>query len=697
MRPVAHLPDFPSQTASASTEDAGMNQRTDKKPVDVGMTSEIKSVYREDPRGAWEEWAPGSADLHSRETSDSMKFALIVRRELRQGDTGAPILALHSIVIQSRLIRAQLAPVFAGYPGINMNLKKIEFSSPFHEFFYRWSEFVKARPRDDDSMEYKHYMLLFDIVQMEVTPHINQTEDLLVNGSITFDYLWAIFEPGSEIYSRVDGCDRIFHLTNSHYLTLPNGNLTFVLRCRFIDTDGDQFGFLSTSLMVDKFGQVQPISGLSVIPLHQKMGVDEIRRKLEQRGRKFEALAGCQYRSYSGFCILNQPPPNRQYLEKGRVMIDRKSYERHTGGRGPSLEPLYSIPTETGVDTLTSLLGLDDSDDDYDNAFVPPAIRAMKHLARRARRGRAAGRHDVVGEKTLTEAHYLLCTPLVRGFCLKTKKWVSFYVDGVTDVEWNDAAFSHLVLPSDYKRVIWAFVEAQLAGSEDFDDVIKGKGKGMIMLLAGEPGTGKTLTSESVAESLRRPLYSMTAGELGNTAAEVEGNLQGVLELSAGWGAVLLIDECDVFLERRSSKDLHRNQLVSVFLRLLEYYQGVMFLTTNRADSFDPAFESRIHLTIQYPHLDAESRLHIWKTFVKPLPSSEAEPSTSGNVDLNGPSKSHITDLDLERFAQEKLNGRQIKNVIKTARLLAASDKTALLPDHVETVLRIKRGNATFS
>ncbi|KAK2030006.1 P-loop containing nucleoside triphosphate hydrolase protein [Colletotrichum zoysiae] len=490
------------------------------------MTSEIKNVYRETSYASWEKWAPGNADLHSQETSDSMKFALIVRRELRQGDTGAPILALHSIVIQSRLIKAQLHPVFAGYPGINMNLRKIEFSSPFHEFFYRWAVFVKARPHDEESAEYKHYMLFFDIVQMEVTPHINQTEDLLVNGSITFNYLWAIFEPSSEIYSRVDGSDRIFHLMNSYW---------------FIDTDGDHFGFQSTSLVIDQFGQVKPISELSVIPLHQKTGIDEIRRELEQRGRKFEALAGCHYRSYTGSCVL-------------------------------------------------------------------------------------------------------MC----------------FHVDGVTDVETNDAALGHLVLPSDYKRVIWAFVEAQLAGSEDFDDVIKGKGKGMIMLLAGEPGTGKTLTSESVAESLRRPLYSMTAGELGNTAGEVDEMLQRVLELSSGWGAVLLIDECDVFLECRSSKNLHRNQLVSVFLRLLEYHQGVMFLITNRADSFDQAFESRIHLTIQYPHLDAESRLHIWKTF-------------------------------------EQLNGRQVKNVIKTARLLAASDGTALSPEHVETVLRIKHSNATFT
>lgn len=177
---------------------------------------------------------------------------------------------------------------------------------------------------------------------------------------------------------------------------------------------------------------------------------------------------------------------------------------------------------------------------------------------------------------------------------------------------------------------------------------------------------------------MKKPLYSMSAGELGNVADEVERNLHRVLELATKWGAVLLLDECDVFLERRSSSDLHRNKLVSVFLRLLEYYRGVLFLTTNRVDAFDPAFESRIHLTIHYPPLDVESRLHVWRTFTQ----QQKQPGSSSNLD----------DGMLTKLAQVELNGRQIKNVVKTARLLAVRDKAPLSLDHIETVLRVKRG-----
>lgn len=90
------------------------------------------------------------------------------------------------------------------------------------------------------------------------------------------------------------------------------------------------------------------------------------------------------------------------------------------------------------------------------------------------------------------------------------------------------------------------------------------------MLLSGPPGVGKTLTAESVAETMRVPLYMMFASDLGLTPTEVEANLARILEMTTKWKAVLLLDEADVYLEKRSTKDLERNKLVSIFLRLLE-------------------------------------------------------------------------------------------------------------------------------
>lgn len=168
------------------------------------------------------------------------------------------------------------------------------------------------------------------------------------------------------------------------------------------------------------------------------------------------------------------------------------------------------------------------------------------------------------------------------------------------------------------------------------------------------------------------PLYTMSAGDLGTTPHEVEEKLTEILEISSRWKAILLLDGCDVFLEARSVHDLERNKLVSIFLRLLEYYEGVLFLTTNRINNLDAAFQSRIHISMAYPDLPADSRRKIWSSFLK--------------------SKGHdLGEQDLDELSEVKLNGRQIKNVLKTAQLLATRRKCPLKREFVETVLAIEK------
>lgn len=108
----------------------------------------------------------------------------------------------------------------------------------------------------------------------------------------------------------------------------------------------------------------------------------------------------------------------------------------------------------------------------------------------------------------MTEFHLLLCTPTVRGFCLREQEWEDFNIDGIDDVEFNTTPFDSLVLPEGYKELILAFVESQLKEGDSFEDVINGKGGGLVVLLSGVPGVGKTLTAESgMYHLLRLTLY----------------------------------------------------------------------------------------------------------------------------------------------------------------------------------------------
>lgn len=176
----------------------------------------------------------------------------------------------------------------------------------------------------------------------------------------------------------------------------------------------------------------------------------------------------------------------------------------------------------------------------------------------------------------LEDEQKMAASLMVHGYSLKDKEWLSFYLDCSREIEWDSQAFGSLVLPQEQenlKDLILAIAKSQSKQMDNFDDVVQGKGRGIIMQLSGPPGVGKTLTAESVAEVMQVPLYVMSAGDLGTNADAVEGSLKNILRMIPKWGAVLLLDEADVFMEARSATDLQRNELVSIFLRMLEYYE----------------------------------------------------------------------------------------------------------------------------
>ena len=285
---------------------------------------------------------------------------------------------------------------------------------------------------------------------------------------------------------------------------------------------------------------------------------------------------------------------------------------------------------------------------------------------------------DILSRDEPPDEQFELLLPLkIKGYNLRRKKWFDLIADRIFDVTWNIEAFQNLVIDRKARDLIRALVSNQLA-SEKATDLIAGKGNGLILLLHGGPGTGKTLTAESVAEIAEKPLYRVTCGDVGTKAEDVEKYLESVLHLGKIWGCVVLLDEADVFLEQRSLEDLQRNALVSVFLRVLEYYEGILVLTSNRVGTFDEAFKSRIQLALHYPNLGPYQRLRIWENFINRLESF-------------GDNAVEIADLrdHLEDLKEEKMNGRQIRNAITTARQYAEWKKSTLTYEHLKDVIEV--------
>jgi AAA+ superfamily predicted ATPase len=143
------------------------------------------------------------------------------------------------------------------------------------------------------------------------------------------------------------------------------------------------------------------------------------------------------------------------------------------------------------------------------------------------------------------------------------------------------------------------------------------------------------------------------------------------------------MDEADIFLHERDTHDVRRSALVSIFLRELEYFDGILFLTTNRPGDIDEAFQSRIHVSIGLKALNVEERRQVWAVFIRDMALSDKE-------------KRALLEYVTQNFDEDKLNGRQIRNAVRTSLALAQLKREKLNAGHLERVIKIGREFAGY-
>jgi hypothetical protein len=238
-------------------------------------------------------------------------------------------------------------------------------------------------------------------------------------------------------------------------------------------------------------------------------------------------------------------------------------------------------------------------------------------------------------------------------FHLELHHHVWIHVDDTQPYEYQPELKQKLILPPEQTDLI-DILTAEM--DMLMDDIVAGKSGGTTVLCAGPAGVGKTLTAEVYSEIIKRPLYRVHSGQLGLNVAEMEKVLKDTLIRAQRWGAVMLIDEADVYIKRRND-NLASNAVVGVFLRVLEYFNGLLFLTTNRVDDIDEAIISRCIAMIKYHTPDFKDRRKIWgvmtEQFGLPLSQelidelAERFPTATGR-DIKG-----LTKL-VSKFCQQK-------------------------------------------
>lgn len=199
--------------------------------------------------------------------------------------------------------------------------------------------------------------------------------------------------------------------------------------------------------------------------------------------------------------------------------------------------------------------------------------------------------------------------PVLEFYNLSTHEPVWVSVGNVEPYRYHPELREKLVLPEvqrDLLDVITSDTDV-LTG-----DLVEGKSAGNVILTKGVPGVGKTLTAEIYAEVCEKPLYAVHAGNLGTTPKDVSENLRNVFQRAKRWNCVLLLDEADVFVMTRG-RDVTQNAIVAEFLRTMEYFDGLLFMTSNRGDDIDEAILSRCAAIIHYEAPGPADAARVWR------------------------------------------------------------------------------------
>ncbi|KAF4631174.1 hypothetical protein G7Y89_g6959 [Cudoniella acicularis] len=643
--------------------------------------------------------------------------------------------------IKSKLLKEALNEVMDGVKGVSLveetptidpNLLFLYLEDLRHSYKDLKNKKVtvkkgKKKQKKRNETKRKHLKVLLKYLDKDYASTKKTLYPMLESGLITFDLLWALYKPNTLAYTTTYGS---VDEPRAFKIELAEKEFSFMkgewynIEGRYLEYDGKTWGMGTMDVDVGAFKGARKITSLNCYPLKYHKNEAKLRVDLIERGKKFVALQGVNYRSHEGLAYYKKRKQIIKVNINGRIMVDPAIHRR--------ILPNYNVSTVKPKDPdLLDSDSEDDSDEGGCGCGEESDEEQQGHFEERQRKDKDddepkmklkvilddkdeprvvevpvdADGQEIVVEKleevpskmaktkdgeavpaeedkkalpTFSDEEYLIASPVVLGFAFAEKLWLEFTVSGVKDIVWNEGAYDSLVLEDNTKAIVKALVEShKYHPAESIDDVIQGKGKGLVAVLHGPPGTGKTLTAEGISELLKCPLYMVSAGELGTDPRTLEAELQKILDIAHAWGAVLLLDEADVFLEKRTIQDIHRNALVSIFLRLLEYFQGILFLTTNRVETFDDAFQSRIHIALRYGELSTKAKKSVFKMFIERVRV------------LEGVETMPFTEEDFNSLSRNNLNGRQIKNTIRTAQALAVNKGEPLSMEHIKRVLDV--------
>ncbi|RDL41313.1 uncharacterized protein BP5553_01292 [Venustampulla echinocandica] len=549
------------------------------------------------------------------------------------------------------MLRDALREVLCDVPGINILEEKLSIQRNILYNFLPEIELCRDKIDLEDRASYEHISLLIDHIKTSYADLTQRLGALLEAKEITYDLLWAFFKANTLVYTTCPGTEkpRCIKYESAAEETTQSGVEYFHIKGSYLDFDGKILGKVPIETAILKFAGSKPVNSLEAFPLYYHEEEEAVKKMLVECDRRFCSLRGTQHRQYDETAFQMMKGKPRKITIKGRIMVDSVKFLQDN--------PNYARPS---IFKSSKSVGIwHDLDDEPSTRLDESAVKKGVNI------------------NELSKEDFLLCSPTVLSYSLENKLYLEFAVADISEICWDESIFGQLKIPANSKELIQALAtqHSSRENAHAFDNFVKEKGLGLIILLYGPPGVGKTMTAEALAELLHMPLFTVSAANLShNSSADLDTQLSKIFDVASHWNTLLLLDEADSYLRRRSDNSQH-NALVSVFLRKLEYFTGIMMLTTNQVTEFDGAVQSRIHIGLAYSSLGFDTRKSIWESFLN-------KPNAKGRV-------VGFKGTELQDLAERKLNGRQIKNAVRAAHALADFEKVDLAMNHLHKVLDV--------
>ena len=481
--------------------------------------------------------------------------------------------------------------------------------------------------------------------------------------TVAFDDLWLLFKPGLDVYWKFDDEDSSDVTTAAVLMATDYGNghidrwslerKALTVKYWSLQSDGQTLSRNVEKKDIDQYEGERQVTSLLVYPCRYLDSEDggKTRKILVERGRKvYKLLRGM---------------PSQMWCDGYHYAQPKEVVGLFSASCFFQVLNIVKYRSHCIVDTLEYTR---DHDDDFLEDEITPQSSDTDMGEQSLSEFIFATFHKIQLEETPflpSDRYYFLCQPLVGGFAFNDKTWKTFNVERLSDIE-PSSSMEGLFIDPVNEAIIQAITDSHYHPFKL--DVVQNKGEGQVVLLHGPPGVGKTYSVECIAQSTGRPLIALTMDDLLDGRNEIDEKLQKWFTLAEHWDAILLLDEADILLERRITRDIERNAIVSVFLRRLEYFSGLLFLTTNRVGQIDDAILSRVSVVLPYDHLSDETRKKIWRSFFAKV-RRESDLLGTGKVEINKYAQQYM--LNDPKVRDLQWNGREIRNALQMAIMLA--------------------------